>query len=559
MAQHITRRRLLSTAGATGAWLAWAAAGNSAHPAWASPGFPSDPFTLGVASGEPRADGVVLWTKLAPEPLAADGSGGMPSRVVPVQWEVATDPAFRNVVARGTERATPELGHSVHAEVAGLEPAREYHYRFRAGPEVSPVGRTRTAPPEDSDDGTLTFALACCQNYAAGHFTAYEHMAAQEDLDLVVFVGDYIYEGPGQGDIGRGQIPPREIFTLADYRVRYGQYRSDPRLQAAHARAPWLVVFDDHELDNNWADEVPSDDQPVEEFLLRRAAAFQAYYEFMPLRKLSEPKGIDIQLYRRVDWGRLAAFHILDTRQYRDPFACGGGFSTCPEAFDPNRSILGFEQEDWLSRGFRESRAGWDFITQQGAFVRRWVDKDGELKLKMDAWDGYVASQQRVTQAWVDAGVRNPVVLSGDIHSHWASDLKLDYDAPDAGIVGSELITTSISSGGTGEDHVPGVHPIFEDNPHLRFYTNLRGYVLNTVTRTRLQADYQCVRDVEVPDSEVFRRASFVLDDGVRGLRQIYDGPSSTGIAAPLLSGVERISAIDDLIAWESDDEQVGS
>ncbi|TDE11218.1 alkaline phosphatase D family protein [Jiangella asiatica] len=558
MAERITRRHLLGAAGATGAWLAWAAAGNSAHAEWASPSFPGDPFTLGVASGEPRSDGVVLWTKLAPDPLAPDGLGGMPSRVVPVRWQVATDTAFRQVVATGIERATPELGHSVHAEVTGLDPAREYYYRFRAGPEVSPVGRTRTAPREHSDYDALTFALACCQNYAAGHYTAYEHLAAQ-DVDLVVFVGDYIYEGPGQGSIGRAHLPPREIVSLADYRVRHGQYRSDPSLQAAHARAPWLVVFDDHEVDNNWADETPSGDQPVEEFLRRRAAAFQAYYEFMPLRRFSEPDGIDIQLYRRVDWGRLASFHILDTRQYRDPYACGAEFSTCPEAFDPNRSILGFEQEDWLVDGLRRSRARWDFITQQGAFVRRLIDRSGELMLKMDAWDGYVGSQQRVTRGWVDAGVRNPVVLSGDVHAHWACDLKLDYDSPDAPVVGSELITTSITSGGTGEDWVPGVHPAFEFNPHLRFYTNLRGYLLNTVTRDGLQADYHCVRDVLAPGAEVFRRASFVIEDGVRGLRQTYDGPSPTAsTTAPRFTDEERRRAIDALIAWESDDEQVG-
>lgn len=556
MAESLTRRRLLGAAGATGAWLAWAAAGNSAHAVWAKPRFTVNPFTLGVASGEPTPDGMVLWTRLAPDPLAADGAGGMPAQVVQVQWQVATDPAFGYVVAAGTTPATPELGHSVHAEVTGLAADREYYYRFRVGADTSAVGRTRTTPVAPGGS-RLTFALACCQNYAAGYYTAYEHLA-QQDIDLVVFVGDYIYEGPGQGSIGRAHQPPREIFTLADYRIRYAQYKSDPALQAAHARAPWLVVFDDHEVDNDWAGDQPSDGQTVEDFLRRRAAAFQAYYESMPLRPFSAPVGDDIQVYRRATWGGLATFHIVDTRQYRDPYACGGAeFSTCPEAFDPARTMLGFAQETWLADGFRQSRTSWDFVAQQGAFVRRWVDQNGVLMLKMDAWDGYVGSQQRVTQAWVDAGVRNPVVLSGDIHAHWASDLKLDYDTPGAPLVGSELIATSISSGGTGRDHVPGVHPIFADNPHLRFYTDLRGYITVTVTPDRLQADYQCVRDVMVPDAEVFRRASFVIDDGVRGLRQTYDGPPAAAPARELTEA-ERRAAIDALIASETGDEQEG-
>ncbi|WP_053207751.1 alkaline phosphatase D family protein [Jiangella muralis] len=556
MAESLTRRRLLGAAGATGAWLAWAAAGNSAHAVWAKPRFTVNPFTLGVASGEPAPDGVVLWTRLAPDPLAADGSGGMPAQVVQVQWQVATDPAFANVVAAGTTPATPELGHSVHTEVTGLAPDREFFYRFHVGADTSAVGRTRTTPVAPGGS-RLKFALACCQNYAAGHYTAYEHLA-QQDIDLVVFVGDYIYEGPGVGTVGRPHQPPREIFTLADYRIRYAQYKTDPALQAAHARAPWLVVFDDHEVDNNWAGGRPSDDQTVEDFLRRRALAFQAYYESMPLRPFSAPVGDDIQVYRRATWGGLATFHVLDTRQFRDPYACGGAdFSTCPEAFDPARTMLGFPQEAWLADGFGQSQTRWDFVAQQGAFVRRWVDQNGVLMLKMDAWDGYVGSQQRVTQAWVDAGVRNPVVLSGDIHAHWASDLKLDYDTAGAPLVGSELIATSISSGGTGRDHVPGVHPTFADNPHLRFYTNLRGYITVTVTPDQLQADYQCVRDVTVPGAEVFRRASFVIDDGVRGLRQIYDGPPAAASARELTEA-ERRAAIDELIAWESGDEQEG-
>ncbi|MEQ7010198.1 alkaline phosphatase D family protein [Actinopolymorpha sp. B17G11] len=513
--------------------------------------FPDYPFKLGVASGDPLQGGVVLWTKLATEPLAADGHGGIPPVPIPVRWEVAEDERFRRVVARGVEQTGPNLGHSVHAEVSGLRPERSYFYRFRVGSEISPVGRTRTAPAAHNQPATLRFAQASCQHVPHGFYTAYQHMA-QQDLDLVVFLGDYIYEGPAQGSLGRGHQPPIEISALAEYRVRYGQYRSEPELQAVHASFPWLVVWDDHELDSDWADEVPSDGQPIADFLRRRAAAFQVYYEFMPLRSTSIARGIDLQLFRRIHWGRLATFHLLDTRQYRDAQVCGGGFADCPEAFDPARSILGADQESWLIDGFQRSRARWDILAQQVVFARRLVEREGILTTRMDAWDGYVASQERITEGWIDAGVRNPIVLSGDVHAHWATDLKLDYLDPAAETVGSELVTTSITTDGNGEDSF-GDHPIFADNPHLRFYTNLRGYVTITVTPEHLAADLQCVRRVTEPGAEVFTRASFVVDDGVRGLRQTLDRPP-TPDEARRLPDRTREEAIRALIAKETAD-----
>ncbi|MBM6406074.1 alkaline phosphatase D family protein [Phycicoccus sp. CSK15P-2] len=482
----------------------------------------TDPFTLGVASGDPAPDGFVIWTRLALDPLAEDGLGGMPSSTFRLGWQVATDERFRHVVDRGTVPADPRRAHTVHVEVHGLRSGREYFYRFRLGRHVSPAGRAVTTPRPGESPAALTMAFASCSNLPAGWFTAYRHLAAERP-DVILHLGDYQYESAGDG-VGRHHAGP-ETTTLAGYRQRYAQYKSDPDLQAAHAAAPWLAVWDDHEVDNNYADEMPEKPAEAPTFLERRAAAYRAYYENMPLRRTSVPRGPDLQLFRRVGWGSLATFHMLDTRQYRSDQACGDGFKDCPDASDPSRSLPGTEQEAWLLDGFRRSRARWDLLGQQVFFGRRDRDESEEaLVVSMDAWDGYPASRRRVTQGWVDAGVRNPVVLTGDVHAHWASDLYVDYDEPDE-VVGSELVTSSISSGGDGYDEADGTHPWAAWNPNLRFWTNLRGYVSTTVTSDRLEARFRCVPAVTSPDAEVFTRATFVLEDGERGLRQVQDAP----------------------------------
>lgn len=291
--------------------------------------FPANPFALGVASGDPWPDSVVLWTRLSTDPLGPTGAG-LPVSAVLVAWEVAHDEAFTRVVRRGTVPATPEQGYAVHAEVYGLEPGRAYFYRFLAGGEVSPVGRTRTMPAMNADPERLRFAFVSCSDYQNGYFNAYGHLG-REDVDLVLHLGDYIYEyGPNPRGVRQHNGP--EIVTLDDYRRRYALYKGDTQLQAAHAAAPWIVVWDDHEVENNYAADVPeeraSGEAPVtrEAFLARRAAAYQAYYENMPLRASSLPKGPDLQLYRRLTWGRLAQFSMLDTRQYRTDQPCGDGF-----------------------------------------------------------------------------------------------------------------------------------------------------------------------------------------------------------------------------------------
>ncbi|GIF62340.1 hypothetical protein Ais01nite_03750 [Asanoa ishikariensis] len=365
MSHRIDRRQLLTLAGAGGVGLAATIAGVSAAPVMADPKHHLDPFTLGVASGDPLPDGVVLWTRLAPEPLVPDGLGGMSRHVVPVRWEVAQDERFRHVVKQGVERATPALGHAVHAEVHGLRPDREYFYRFRTGNSTSPVGRTRTAPAASARPRELAFAFVSCSNYPTGYFTPYRHLAA-ESLDLVVHLGDYIYEGPAAGTLGRAHLPATEIFSLADYRVRHAQYKTDTDLQLAHARFPWAVTWDDHEVENNYADERSEDAaQDPESFLRRRAAAYQAYYEHMPLRRSAVPHGPDMRIYRRLRYDRLAEFNLLDGRQYRDDQ------TTDPvELDDPARSMLGADQERWLIDGLSHSAGTWNIVAQQTVMAK---------------------------------------------------------------------------------------------------------------------------------------------------------------------------------------------
>lgn len=491
-----------------------------------------DPFTLGVASGDPTSDGVVLWTRLATDPLAEDGMGGMPDAAFDVAWEVATDDRFSRRVASGSQQARPDRGHSIHIELTGMEADTEYYYRFKTGQWVSPTARTRTAPAPGAMPERLRMAFASCSQFEHGYFTAYRHMA-ESSPDLILHLGDYQYEyKKGEylspdGNV-RDHLGP-ETVTLANYRQRHAQYKTDPDLQAAHAVAPWLVVWDDHETENNWADEVPeagSDTPDTAGFLARRAAAFQAYWENMPLRRSSVPEGIDMQLYRRVEWGRLARFHMLDTRQYRDDQACGDGWvDDCAEAWDEKRSITGDEQEAWLIDGFRSSDARWDVIGQQVFFAQRDADAGPVLNTSMDGWDGYAASRERIIRGWLDAGVRNPVVLTGDVHTHWASELLADFDDPDSERVGVELVTTSITSGGNGVDSVPEDNETLLINPHIKFRNAQRGWVQTTITPEQIDVDFQVVPTVTEQDSPAHTRRSYTVADGDRALHQTYDRP----------------------------------
>ncbi|MGH3756523.1 alkaline phosphatase D family protein [Actinophytocola sp.] len=475
-----------------------------------SPRAAGDPFQLGVASGDPRPDGLVLWTRLASKPL--DIGGGMGSAPLDVQWEMATDEAFADVVASGTETATEADGFSVHAEPAGLPAGAEFFYRFKQGTFISPVGRTRTAPAAGTDPGSMKIALASCQHFEEGWYHAHRFLAADEP-DLVLFLGDYMYEKQSGRDTVRGYVDFDEVDKLDEYRLRYAQTKLDPGLKAAHAVAPWLTVYDDHELANNWwggQSGWPDD---------RKSASFRAYWENMPLPKSMKPTGPSIPLYRRVGWGTLARFHMMDTRQHRWEQAPNGD---CDEIHRTDRTLTGAAQEQWLLDGLAAGGSKWDLLGQQVFFAGR--DGDGETgscDVSEDAWDGYHASRQRIAQGWLDRQVRNPVVLTGDVHRHWANDLRLDYFDHDAPLIGTEFVTTSITSTGQpGSSDPPPDYVQF--NPHLNYVGNQRGYVRATITGTELTAEFVQVSSVVEPDpakvtSSVSRR--FVVEDGRPGLQ----------------------------------------
>ncbi|MGE2836624.1 alkaline phosphatase D family protein [Mycobacterium sp. SMC-4] len=469
---------------------------------------PPDLFTLGVASGEPSPDGVVLWTRLAPDPLAGDGLGGMPPRPVDVEWEIAHDQAFTRIAQRGVVTAVPESAHSVHVESTGLNPGAEYFYRFRVNGDISPPGRTRTAPAPGSM-GPTTMCFASCANFEQGWFTAYHHLA-QENPDLVLHLGDYLYEyGPRDMSV-RAHAGP-EIVTLADYRQRHAQYKTDPDLQAAHAAAPWLVTFDDHEVDNNWAGEIPENVEA--DFRARRVTALQAYWENMPLRASARPRGVDMQLYRRVSWGGLATFHMLDTRQYRTDQACGDEYrSDCPERFHPFRSLTGPAQEQWLLNGFQVSQARWDLLGQQVLFSQMDLTPGPGRGFNPDAWDGYVPNRDRIAAGM--RNVRNAVVLTGDVHAHWAAEVYERAGDPQSPKVATELVTSSISSGGDGSDTRADAEAILPENPHIRYFSNRRGYVRTRITGDEVRADFRTVPFVTTPGAPVQTGASFVIPDG---------------------------------------------
>ena len=488
----------------------------AAAPALQHPTFPTSPFTLGVCSGDPTPDGVVLWTRLAIDPL---NGGGMPEQRVEVQWQIATDDRLSRVVRSGKTTASPEWGHAVHVEVSGLQPHSWYWYQFRAGNELSPIGRTRTFPRAKADVDRLRFAIASCQHFEAGLYTAYQHMA-EEDLDLVMHLGDYIYESPGRDNLVRKHVGG-ELMTVDDYRNRYAQYRSDPALRAVHALFPFLVVWDDHEVDNDYAGFAQEAGDPVEQFALRRAAAYKAYYEHMPLRRSSVPRGALLQLYRPFDYGKLASISMLDTRQYRTDQPCGTIVSApCAGAADPSATLLGAVQERWLMNRLDRSQAAWNFLAQQIPMARLDRFAGPERRFSMDKWDGYEASRARLLRFIGDRTPSNPVTLAGDVHNNWVNDLRLNVEDPSTPIVATEFVGTSITSTGDGSDRSPQMDAMVSENECVRFANNQRGYVRFDLTPKALRADFRVVEYVSKPGSPIKTRASFVVEDGRPGAKE---------------------------------------
>ncbi|MHB8950705.1 MAG: alkaline phosphatase D family protein [Rhodoferax sp.] len=524
-----TRRQLLQLIGASAA--TWSLPRN----AWSQSRLSQNPFTLGVASGSPTPGGVVLWTRLHSAQFSLPGGGALPGQdAVPVRWELAHDEQFSRIVQSGQTMAGPELAHSVHVEVTGLDADRWYFYRFMAGDFVSPVGRTRTVPKPDAVVARLRLAYASCQKWEDGYFTAWRHMR-EENLDLVLFLGDYIYEYPAL--TGRVRVPTGGwVLTLDDYRQRYALYKGEADLQAMHAACPWLLTWDDHEVQNDYAGVQAGyssafDPAVPANFLARRAAAYQAWYEHMPVRASALTRGLaglasgaELRIYSRLAYGQLASLYLLDGRQYKDPQACssGGGRGsgkvkpeTCPNWNDPTRSLLGQAQERWLYGEFAKphtQQSGWNVLGQPTLFGQRDFDADPGQTFWNDGWDGYPAARTRLTDALRQHAVANPVILGGDVHENWVGHVKADYADPESASVGVEFCGTSISSRSGGNAKTA---QRLAENPHFVFADALRkGYGVAEFTPKQLTTTLRVVDDVTRQDTKIETLARFTVEAG---------------------------------------------
>ncbi|MBP8308746.1 MAG: alkaline phosphatase D family protein [Burkholderiaceae bacterium] len=486
--------------------------------------FDANPFTLGVASGSPSDASIVLWTRLALPGLFGSRLGNDP---ILVRWEIAHDEAFRRPVQSGQAIASAELAHSVHVEVNGLAPDRWYWYRFMAGDAVSPAGRTRTFPAPDAPAARLRLAYASCQRWEHGHYGAYRHMR-QEDVDAVVFLGDYIYEYPGA--LNAVRLPDGGwVTTLAGYRQRYAQHKSDPDLQAMHAACPWLVTWDDHEVQNDYAGALEGENgPPVADFAARRAAAYQAYYEHMPLRASVLVRALsglsdraEMRIHGQARFGRLATLYLLDDRQYRDPLVCSragrAGSSRvdpadCAVWNDPRRSLLGSDQEAWLDKSFGDSRASWNIVCQQTLFGQRDFRPGTGESLWNDGWDGYPAARTRFTDSLRRHNVNNPVLLGGDVHENWVGHVKADYREPVSASVGVEFCGTSITSRpASGARHAEWL----AENPHFVFADSRhRGYGVAEFTPRRLSTTLRVIDDPTSQEPAISTLARFSVAAG---------------------------------------------
>ncbi|MGE5526504.1 MAG: alkaline phosphatase D family protein [Rhodospirillaceae bacterium] len=480
---------------------------------------PDTPFALGIASGYPHARGCTLWTRL----IITAPASRVPADGIPVAWEIARDEFFHDIALRGESRARPAWGYSVHVDVDGLESARWYWYRFTALGARSPVGRTRTAPHGDA--ARLKLAFASCQQYEQGYYAAYRHMA-REPLDMVVHLGDYIYESSwGRQHVrSHGALEP---VTLEEYRARYALYKSDPDLQAAHAACPWIVTWDDHEVQNDYANDRSERLEEGTTFLARRAAAYQAYYEHMPLPAWARPQGAGMQLYTRVPYGGLASFHVLDSRQYKSHQVCpragyGGGngvaAGACPERLDAALTFLGTRQEQWLHEALRQSTARWNIVAQQTLMAQCDRGPGAGQEFWTDGWDGYPKARERLLRELAERRVSNPVVISGDVHMAVVADLKVDFDNTRAPVVATEFCGTSISSQGPSRKRV---ETIIAKNPHIKLANAARrGYTVLEITRERCTATFRALQDVRDPESGIFDLARYALEDGKPGAQR---------------------------------------
>jgi alkaline phosphatase D len=526
----ISRRSLIIAAGsATGAAALTVPDTRTAHAAAVR----TDPFALGVAAGDPLPDRLMLWTRLVKDPLR---SSSMPARDVTVQYEVSTDSRFRTIVKRANAVARASLAHSVHVDVGQLKPHTEYHYRFRVGNYVSPAGRARTAPARNASPSGLRFAIANCQDYQNGYWPAYTAMAAEE-LDFVLHLGDYIYEYDPKSDYSdrrhtKPQINGRnQLRTLSDYRARHAQYKLDPALQAAHANAAWIVTWDDHEVENNYANAIDEiNDKGVRHqnraaFRRERAAGYQAYYEHMPIRVSYTRGSSNLRLYRHFDFGDLARVNVLDTRQYRTDQPAGYGRDVGPLSAgrrNTKGTLTGATQETWLKQKLSTSHAHWNVIAQQvmmGQVLLPSTIKNHPIAADLDAWDGYATARTRLLRFIDREDISNPVVLAGDIHSTWMNNLVVDPTDPHARTVASEFVSTSISSNFSAEsDRLIKAH-LSSWNPRTRYYEgSRRGYLRVHVNRERWLTEARTVRSIAHRKSPVSTTAKYAVENQTPGI-----------------------------------------
>jgi len=456
------------------------------------------PFTLGVASGDPLADRVILWTRLAPDPARPDG--GMPADPVDVAWEVATDPGLRKVVRRGVATAEAGAVHAVHVDADGLDPATTYHYRFTVGDERSPVGRTRTLPAPGDRTTRLRLATGNCQWFELGYYAAHRHMAG-EDLDLVLFLGDYIYEAKG-GTPPRRSLPGHETVTLDDYRLRYASYKVDPDLQACHARFPFMAMWDDHEVQNDYSRTELEDGTTGDPVRARKTAAYRAFYEHLPVR-LAPPTGPDVRLHRAVAFGDLARVSLLDERQYADPPPCRDDpgaavldMGDCAErTSDTGRRLLGAEQEKWFAEVTAPRDVEWNLIGNPVLLAGIDAgDKPGRARYYLETWDGYPAARRRLLDHV--SSIPNPVVITGDYHLGFVNDVHLDPEDRSTPVVATELLSPPISSRLFAADVRPR-------NPQVRYTVAGHGYLLVTVERGQVTGEFKILDDVRDPKSGI--------------------------------------------------------
>ncbi len=523
--RSLSRRRLLG--GAASAGLAAVAAPAVLRFAVAEP-HASEPFSLGVASGAPRPDGFVLWTRLAPDPLSVNPEtpGGMSGPDATLTYEIAADSGMAKIVRRGDATAEKAFGYSVHLDVAGLDPGRPYWYRFRSGNAMSRIGRAVTLPAPGAALDKIRFGFVSCSNYEHGYFSAYRHLA-DENPEVVLFLGDYIYETIEENrPIVRRHSDGVEASTLPTYRNRYAQYRLDPELQRLHAEVPALVTWDDHEVQNDYADQWGEYFDDPAQFLIRRAAAYQAFYEHMPVRPiLSHPNGPLMRVYDRFTFGDLIEVSMIDGRQYRSREACyappnkGGGHletdGSCPERLAAGRTMMGFDQEAWLYSALAHSKTQWNVIAQDVLMAQLRKKRDGVDAFWTDDWDGYPANRARLIKRIHDTKVSNPVVVGGDIHSFFANDLKLDFDDQASPIVATEFVGTSISSYGPPYDVIAQALP---DNPHVHFFeSRRRGYVCVDLERAQMQVRMRVVSDAHDPKADIATLKTFAVESGRPG------------------------------------------